>query len=605
MKVSHLLSPEPLELKRKSLRLGILHYHLKTGGVVSVMRDIIEALRRYGSYSACEIEVLASLESAGDLHVAFGSAADGGGGCNVIPVSGLAYHDVPYPDPESFLKASYDLAFEILAALQLEKNSAEYPYILHAHNISLGKNPTATMAFRWISHLARKRSLPLWLINQVHDFAENNRSDRLEALYNCTGRRDEILARSIMYPAEPNIIYVTINSADIENLRAFGIPDNRIYLLPDSIEVERFERNPLWDEAEWKRNGLSNADYKEVMLRMLSDFAAATYQPFDRSLPILLSPMKVMRRKNNLEALLLVLLFGRMGRNYQLLISLNANSAADKIYEQYLKECAVACGIPVLVGFGHHLVSNGRERVVRDGQLNQFTLSDVIALSRAVLTTSFIEGFGFVYHEGWLSRKMVCGRKIPEIVADFEANGMDTGHFYERLAVSVSDLPDLETRLSDAYQRFVRRYGKEMPHAHDLTVLSGKDIIDAKTFMVNDERCIDFADLDAEMQRDLIARCASDVSVADKLIDRNPAVGATVKLLTDPARELIEKNASVVRSRYSLEATARRLEHLFAIGDSLFREELQSSVPAKENYAAVLEKYRKPHRIRLLLGSGQ
>lgn len=583
--------------RRKALRLGMVHYHLKPGGVASVMRDIASALREYSRYESVEIDVLASFEKEGNAREIFEFPRNSAvpTKLRICNIPSLAYRNKPHPDRASFFAAADDLASEILQQINLSTSEPDFPYILHSHNISLGKNPAATMAFKRLAEIAAAKALPLWLVNHVHDFAENNRPEQMSAFNTCTGRLDEAFARSFMYPSGRNIIYLTINNADVENLLTLGIPRDRIFLLPDPIDVSQFEQKPLWDGREFATLGLPPADYKAILLKRLEEYAAKIKQHFDARLPILLSPMKVMRRKNNAESLLLLLLFRRLGRDYQLLITLDANSPPDVAYSQQMNRFATSRAIPLLVGFGREIISGTGHRVIHDGAVKQFGMGDLHGLSEALLTTSIMEGFGLVYHEGWLSGKMVIGRKISEIVRDFEDNGMRFDHMYEKLAISRADLPNLRERLFHAYvKQFCKNGSGTLPHSEI------NDIVEAKQFRVGNEDCIDFADLGIEMQEELLDRVSDEPALAERLVERNPKVNEMFRLLQNRRSDLIETNRAIVRSKYSLQAMARRLENLFEYGDSIYRRESISIPLSAERHAALVERYRRPEKVRLL-----
>lgn len=603
-----LLEGGPSHLRRKRLRLGMMHYHLKYGGVISVMRDMADALRRHSRYEELRIDILSSMADEGRAKKVFGwTGSDGSTQLNIEEIPGLSYNSNRYPDRSSFMKAADRLAHEIIYRIDLTASTPEMPYVLHSHNISLGKNPTATMAFKRVAEMAVEKSLPLWLINQVHDFSENNRPEQVRAFMNCTGRRDEAFALTFMYPNSPNILYVTINSSDILNLLTIGIPEERIFLLPDPINVRQYEETPLWekDYEELAVMKLLPADYKKAMLLGLSDYAAANDQIFNASLPILLSPVKLIRRKNHFETLLLLMLFEHLGRSYQLLITLDANSPPDIAYSRRFKQFVSSRNMPVVTGCGKDIVSGtGRARVI-NGKLERFGMGDLYALCSAVITTSIVEGFGLVYHEGWLSRKIVAGRKIEEITGDFEKNGMDFSHMYDRLAVALTDLPDLRKRLCEAYDIKTRRLFGGWGRSADVKRPEVLETVEAKIFRAGNEACIDFADLSVDMQIELLGLVAEDPELAGRLIDRNPAVRTTHTLLEGCASgsditELVETNVQAVRKRYSLEAMAQRLEHLFEIGDSLYRNKSEGISLTPENHNRIMQRYRAPEHVRLI-----
>ncbi len=601
------LDSGPPRPERKSLRLGMLHYHLRPGGVTSVMREMAAALARHSGYDPLEIDVFAAVGSEARARKIFaGSGKSNLSRLRVASIPSLAYRKEPYPDRSSFIKAAEKTTEDILSQIDLSKSGPECPYILHSHNISIGKNPAATMALKIIAEKAAARSLPLWLINQVHDFAENNRSEQVRAFYRCAGSRDEAFARSFMYPNTPNVIYATINSADMENLRKIGIASDRIFLLPDPIDAHRCDERPLWEKDGRKLAalGLESADYRETMLARIADYASSKNQVFDPSLPILLSPLKVMRRKNNIESILFLILLKHLGRRYQLLISLDANSPPDIAYSQRLKQFAASRDIPVVVGFGRETISEAGPRKIRNGVVKQYGICDLFALCSAVVTTSVVEGFGIAYHEGWLAGKPVIGRKVGEIVRDFEDNGMRFDHTYERLAVAVDDVPHLRKRLREAYRKKIFGPDASPKRSALLTHAKPDDIIESKLFRVGAEDCIDFADLSLEMQIELLDRLRDKRELADRLIERNPAIGASFEILenlaSEPVESLIESNRAVIRARYSLEAMARRLEILFATGDLLYREECERVPLSRENHAAVMRRYRVPEHMRLI-----
>jgi hypothetical protein len=158
----------------------------------------------------------------------------------------------------------------------------------------------------------------------------------------------------------------------------------------------------------------------------------------------------------------------------------------------------------------------------------------------------------------------------------------------------------LRERLLAAYEKRADKLRGGRDRSGKLTRSALSAIIEAKLFRTNEEDCIDFADLSVEMQLELLDRLADDPALADHLIDRNPLVGHTFRLLTDCAPDLIEKNRAAVRSKYSLEAMALRLENLFELGDSLYKRECTCVPLTSANHEALIERYHTPEYMRLL-----
>jgi glycosyltransferase involved in cell wall biosynthesis len=334
------------------VNIAVLHYHLRPGGVTTVIRNELRALS-----TRHRVQVLAE----------------------------FGYDETPSRNRAAFIAESRALAKRLTRRL----GAAE---VLHTHNIGLGKHPRLTYAVKLLAERGAVR-----LINQVHDFPEDNRPAQLRALRYCTGRRDDEFWKSYCYYHLPNVRWATLTTHDAEALAGRGIPENRIHVLPNSVDEEFFGR-PRSAEAE--------------TLEKIARYAAAHRYRFDTRQPILLSPMKVMVRKNNAEAIELV---NRLGR-YQLVISLDASAPADRAYSDRLKRRILRERLPVVIGVGE----------VFDDPLPLFDAA------QAILTTSTAEGFGYVFIEGWLRGKLVVGRDIPAVTNDFRGEGMDLRHLYRK-----------------------------------------------------------------------------------------------------------------------------------------------------------------------------
>jgi glycosyltransferase involved in cell wall biosynthesis len=335
------------------VRLAILHYHLRPGGVTTVIRNAQCALA-----SEFDVTVLAD----------------------------FGYDERPARSRAEFLAGANLMAGELHKRLHGVN-------VLHTHNIGLGKHPRLTYAVKLLARRSR-----INIINQVHDFPEDNRPAQLHALRYCTGKLDDRFWRGMCYYDAPKVVWATLTTHDAKKLAACGVPSRKIHVLPNPVDDEFFTR-PLPPRAE-----LQEVEKK------LAAFARTHRFSFDPRKKILLSPMKVMVRKNNEEAVELV----KRLKKYQLVISLAASSATDRAYSERLKKRIRREKLPVVIGFGAKL----------DNPLPLFHLA------HAILTTSKVEGFGYTFVEGWLCGKPVIGRDIPEVTQDFVAAGMELDHLY-------------------------------------------------------------------------------------------------------------------------------------------------------------------------------
>ncbi|HXI84077.1 MAG TPA: glycosyltransferase family 4 protein [Verrucomicrobiae bacterium] len=336
-----------------AVKIAILHYHLRPGGVATVIRNAQRALA--GKF---EVQILAD----------------------------FGYDEHPARSRAVFVAESSRLAERIAKRLRGVD-------VLHTHNVGLGKHPRLTYA---VKLLAEQRRIKI--INQVHDFPEDDRPAQLSALRNCAGKRDDAFQRTLCYYDAPNMIWATLTTHDAAKLATHGVPAGKIHVLPNPVDEEFFTQPAP-----------SRAELQSVRAQ-LAAFAHAHRFLFDPRKKLLLSPMKVMVRKNNAEAVELV----KRLEQYQLVISLDASSARDRDYSERLKKKIRRERLPVVIGFGAALDNS----------------QPLFHLAHAVLTTSEVEGFGYTFVEGWLCHRSVVGRDIPEVTRDFVTAGMKMGHFY-------------------------------------------------------------------------------------------------------------------------------------------------------------------------------
>lgn len=183
------------------LRVAVIHYHLKRGGVTRVIENTKKAFQETG----LPVELAAVVGEAAAPSPLDATA--------IVP--GLAYNQNPEPMDAAILENEVRAA----AARLLEGP----PDLWHIHNHSLGKN--ANMA-GLVGRFAESGD-PLLL--QIHDFAEDNRPEnyRLIRAAGDSWRR--------LYPVAPQIGYAVLNGRDRDFLAAAGIPDSSLFSLPNPV----------------------------------------------------------------------------------------------------------------------------------------------------------------------------------------------------------------------------------------------------------------------------------------------------------------------------------------------------------------------------------
>jgi len=199
------------------MRLAIVHYHLRPGGVSRVIANAVNALSPHGV----------------DIVVLSGEAPQ-------KPLTPHARHRVVDG-------LGYDAAGEGAAPARLVEGLARAatdalgatPDLWHVHNHALGKNLGMTRA----SHqLAAEGNRVLF---QMHDFAEDGRPALYRRLLAEVGGGDPERLAAILYPQASHVHYAVLNGRDYGFLKRAGIPEPHLHLLPNPVTAEPVRNRPV------------------------------------------------------------------------------------------------------------------------------------------------------------------------------------------------------------------------------------------------------------------------------------------------------------------------------------------------------------------------
>jgi len=175
------------------MKIAFIHYHLKPGGVTTVIRQQMNAIQ-----NDCEVITIA------------GERPDGSP-TDVIPVPGIAYDhtssppSLPEDTAEAIIKAIYDVW----------PNGCD---VIHIHNPTLAKNRN----FLKVVKILQQKGFKLLL--QIHDFSEDGRP---------------LSYFSENYPEDCH--YCVINSRDYRVLTHAGLVDQGLHLLPNMVNPINFK----------------------------------------------------------------------------------------------------------------------------------------------------------------------------------------------------------------------------------------------------------------------------------------------------------------------------------------------------------------------------
>ena len=326
--------------------LVVFHYHFLPGGVSSVVQAGVRALRQHGAG-------IGRITLAG---AAFPEAGFPGAGaeldCQVCPE--LGYLERRDPGPAAVAGAGRALAESLLQRF----GSADAVWWVHNHH--LGRNPVFTQAILDVARSGRQR-----LILQIHDFPECGRYANL-------ARLQRSLA-SPPYPVGPSVRYALINRRDLAVLREAGIPEGQLWLLENPLELEP---------------GQGSASPAEVK-RALGLPAGPR--------PLLLYPVRCIRRKNVLEAALLCRLAAEPA---DLAVTLPGVSAAERSYSRLVQKAFARGWAPGVFGAGLALEARG------------LSLEDLLRAGDLILCSSVLEGFGYLFLQSLVWGKPLLARDL-------------------------------------------------------------------------------------------------------------------------------------------------------------------------------------------------
>lgn len=378
--------------------------------------------------------------------------------------------------------------------------------VVQIHNHNLGKNNSLLLAIRELADQNFR------LLLQIHDFAEDLRPANFRHMTECFARH-KLPLNEYLYPDRVNIHYAFLNQRDLDFFTRSSIARERIHFLPNPV---------VSDPADHP----TSADSVKSQLGMNPREQLVVY------------PVRAIRRKNITEALL----FAACNPEVRLAVTLPAESKNEIPSYTRNRRLAEELQLPVLFEAGRRGVK----------------YADLIHSADFIFTSSVAEGFGMVFLECWLHGKQLIGRNLAEITIDFSNAGMDFSGLYQRLAVPTewldlrSEIRQQQTLLHQVLDQFVSgdesfKRGELMDQlAHGL-----------------ERDFVDFARLMPLTQGEIVKQICSNNELRESLLQLNPLLGLPV-----PTADLVESNATVVRSVFSTGPFAERFGQILSQMDN-------------------------------------
>lgn len=237
------------------MRVAIIHYHLRPGGVTRVIQHTVCALHE--AYPACQVVVCA-----GEPPQAAMSVAD------PVIIEPLGYNSSPQTSPRQLCKVLTDAAANALGGP---------PDVWHIHNHALGKNLYVPAL---VAELAQQRR---HILLQIHDFAEDGRPENYALLRKHFGGDDAVKLGTALYPQGTHVHYATLNRRDWQFLRTAGVAETQLHYLPNAVNSG--EPQPAEDGMEMTgQERLFLYPVRGIRRKNLGEFLlwAALAQPGDR-----------------------------------------------------------------------------------------------------------------------------------------------------------------------------------------------------------------------------------------------------------------------------------------------------------------------------------
>ncbi|MBN1649021.1 MAG: hypothetical protein JW874_13380 [Spirochaetales bacterium] len=472
--------------------LAIIHYHLLAGGVTNVIYLSVIALLRNSRDIGTVTLVCGSAENTDKLMEKFRSE---------IPehVERIFFKIIPELSymPENALSLP-ELRKKLLDAL---KNK-----IWLVHNYHLGKNPVFTKTVLEIAAGFPDQRI----IFYIHDFPECARYHNLEFLLK--------YSKGPFYPVRQNVRYLVINDRDRSLLVKAGIPEQYVFLVHNPVE-----------------DCIPSVDIKRINLcEKLTAFNDLNQGRLCPDRPVFLYPVRMIRRKNILEACLLC---RAAGSEPNLIVTLPGLSGPEKPYSQLIEKVFSRFLVNGLCSIGMHLDKIG---------INYVTLFRNADL---ILSSSVQEGFGYLFIDSIQHRVPLFARHL-DIISDFENIFPDESTaFYKHISIPCSN-KEISV-LQKAYYSKINTLKAFLP---PFLINSLRDQIN--TFSA--KNVIDFSLFPAPTQYDILERVSSSPDFRNEIITMNQP------LLNDLDRVSLSKVPEVeIESVFGYKRYTKKLFNIF------------------------------------------
>lgn len=487
------------------MNLVIVHHHLNRGGVTQVILNHLRALHEAGAK-----------ETFDRIVILYGGRATGWPEKLEPALEGIELVEVPSIDYDTVTAVGEEAPYRATSEMLEKLGLAPEETLLHVHNHTLGKNVA------WPNALARLAETGYRMLLQLHDFAEDFRPDNYRRQVEYHAESGTGMAE--VYFQAPHVHYAVLNSRDRGILEKAGFASEKLAWLPNPVQP--FPVLP------------HRVDARHVLQEKLG------VKPNE---PYVLYPVRGIRRKNVGE---LVLWSALTPKPATFAITLApVNPVELKPYHKWqslAEELQLPCKFDV-------------------GGDDGLSFYENLAAADAIINTSVAEGFGLVFLEAWLAGKLLMGRDLPEISADFKEAGLKLDSLAASLFIpkrcpitgrEVFSEQAYRQRMTELFTQVRRDFGQEEMEAEDLEKQLDERLSD---------EWIDFALLTVQAQQEVVRAVASNKELAAAIVEENAQVMRPLVQETANFDSTIQINAQIVLTRFGLKGTGERLRERYEL----------------------------------------
>lgn len=485
------------------MNLVIVHHHLNRGGVTQVILNHLRSLHEAGAKEIFDRIV-----------ILYGGRATGWPDQPEPALEGIELAVIPSIDYDTVTAVGEEAPYRATSEMLEQLGLAPEETLLHVHNHTLGKNVA------WPNALARLAEAGFRMLLQLHDFAEDFRPDNYRRQVEYYGERGTGMAE--VYFQAPHVDYAVLNSRDRGILEKAGFASEKLAWLPNPVQP--FPALP------------HRADARHTLKEKLG---------VGPNEPYILYPVRGIRRKNVGE---LVLWSALALKPATFAITLAPVNPVELKPYQAWEALAAEMGLPCKFDVGGDAGLSFHEN---------------LAAADAIINTSVAEGFGLVFLEAWVAGKLLIGRDLPEISADFKEAGLRLDSLAACLYIpkrcpitgrEVFSEQAYRERMTELFTQVQRDFGHDELEAEDLEKQLDERLSD---------EWIDFALLTVEAQREVVQAVAGNRELAEAIVEENAQVMRP--LTQDDANfdSTIQINSQIVLTRFGLKGTGERLRERY------------------------------------------